>query len=121
MSTRDAFADKFRMLLREIPENYTLSQWQFLYRQVIFSMGMRILEQFPMDATGPDPFVSPAKGNPKPPPQPPPPPPPPPIGPVKGGPMLPGGGTGGHGLGGQPSLVIAEVALGLEPAHGKDH
>jgi hypothetical protein len=64
MSNREVFTEKFRQLLREIPDNYSLQEWQFLYRQVIFSMGMRILERFPNDVVGPDPF----SGAPAPPP-----------------------------------------------------
>jgi len=120
MSARDAFAEKFRLLLREIPENYTLPQWQFLYRQVIFSMGMRILERFPNDAAGPDPFNKSGGGA-----HPPPPPPPSPLGGGKGGgaqPATKGGGQGGgaqpdtkgggQGGGGQPAFV--KFVLGLQ-------
>jgi hypothetical protein len=55
MSAHDTFAENFRRLLREIPEGTSLPEWQHLYRQVIFSMGMQILELFPEDAVGPDP------------------------------------------------------------------
>ena len=62
MSTHDAFAQKFRQFLREIPDDYTLEQWQFAYRQVMLFMGMRILERFPNDAVGAmDPLVLRAK------------------------------------------------------------
>jgi hypothetical protein len=50
MATRDAFADKFRQLLKDVPENYTLEQWQHAYRQVIFLMGMQILKRFESEA-----------------------------------------------------------------------
>lgn len=50
MSTHDAFAQKFRELLRDVPNDYTLEQWQHAYRQVMFFMGMRILERFSNDA-----------------------------------------------------------------------
>jgi len=50
MSKRERFAGKFSELLREIPDDYTLPEWQQAYRQVIFSMGMKILEQFPTQA-----------------------------------------------------------------------
>jgi hypothetical protein len=50
MSKRERFAEKFSELLREIPDDYTLPEWQHAYRQVIFSMGLKILEQFPTQA-----------------------------------------------------------------------
>jgi hypothetical protein len=50
MSKRERFAEKFSELLREIPDDYSLPEWQHAYRQVIFSMGMKILEQFPTQA-----------------------------------------------------------------------
>jgi hypothetical protein len=52
VTTRNLFAEKFSQLLAEIPDGYTLPQWQFSYRQVIFSMGMKILERFPEEAVG---------------------------------------------------------------------
>jgi hypothetical protein len=57
MSAHDTFAEEFRGLLREIPAGTSLEEWKFLYRQVIFSMGMQILALFPEDAVGPDPSV----------------------------------------------------------------
>jgi len=50
MAPRNDFADKFRQLLKGVPDDYTLEQWQHAYRQVIFLMGMRILERFESDA-----------------------------------------------------------------------
>lgn len=50
MASPDAFADKFRQLLKSIPDDYTLGQWQESYRQAIFLMGMRILERFESEA-----------------------------------------------------------------------
>jgi hypothetical protein len=50
MASRDEFADKFRKLLRDVPDDYTLEQWQHAYRQAIFLMGMKILERFEDDA-----------------------------------------------------------------------
>jgi hypothetical protein len=50
MATRDGFADKFRQLLKEVPESYTLEEWQHAYRQVIFLMGMQILKRFESEA-----------------------------------------------------------------------
>ncbi len=50
MSKHDAFAQKFREFLRDIPNDFTLEEWQFAYRQVMLFMGMRILEKFPNEA-----------------------------------------------------------------------
>jgi hypothetical protein len=50
MSKRERFAEKFSEMLKEIPDDYSLPEWQHAYRQVIFSMGMKILEQFPTQA-----------------------------------------------------------------------
>jgi hypothetical protein len=63
MPAHDAFAEKFRQLLREIPAGTALPEWQYLYRQVIFSMGMEILERFREDAVGPDPSAQGAPGG----------------------------------------------------------
>ncbi|MGO9930890.1 MAG: hypothetical protein ACLPV8_03630 [Steroidobacteraceae bacterium] len=108
MATRDAFAGKFNKLLKEIPRDYTLAQWQFLYQQAILSMGTRILERFQQDAIGPDPFDT----------GPPPPPPPPPVLPL---PAPPPGGTivvintgGGPGQGGHLCLPVAALALSVQ-------
>jgi hypothetical protein len=128
MSKPNSLAVQFPQLNQEIPEKLTLPQWQYLYREVIFSMGMRILQLFPQDPLGPNPFVAqsaPAAaaggGAAKPgghaggPPPPPPPPPgmPPPFGPRedtgKGGP------TGGP----EPALSIAHAVLGLPVVAGK--
>jgi hypothetical protein len=56
MDRPEDFKERFRVFLREeIPPGLTLPQWQFAYRQVMFLMGMKILEQFPVEAVGPDP------------------------------------------------------------------
>jgi hypothetical protein len=55
MAKRNAFIKEFKKLLKSIPDNYTLPQWQFAYRQVLYSMGMKILENFEDDVVGPDP------------------------------------------------------------------
>jgi len=68
MSAHDTFTESFRRLLREIPEGTSLPEWQHLYRQAIFSMGMQILELFPEDAVGPDPSVPGSSGGVAPPP-----------------------------------------------------
>jgi hypothetical protein len=55
MTERDVFIEDFKGLLNRIPDTYSLPQWQFAYRQVIYSMGLKILENFPKDVIGPDP------------------------------------------------------------------
>jgi hypothetical protein len=52
MSTRDSFFADFELLLEEIPETFTLEQWQFAYKQVILTMGLRIFGKFSRDALG---------------------------------------------------------------------
>jgi hypothetical protein len=50
MATNYAFADKFRQLLKEVPDKYSLEEWQHAYRQAIFMMGMQILKRFESEA-----------------------------------------------------------------------
>ena len=54
MAKRDAFVADFKKLLETISD-YSLPQWQFAYRNVIYSMGLEILKKFPSDVVGPDP------------------------------------------------------------------
>jgi hypothetical protein len=61
-------AETFSRLLREIPAGTSLPEWQHLYRQAIFSMGLQILELFPKDAVGPDPSAPGSSGGVAPPP-----------------------------------------------------
>lgn len=67
MPRSQVFAEDFARLLDTVPKNYTLAQWQHAYRQVIYSMGVKILENFPelvtMPAKGSKPVVSPGKGR----------------------------------------------------------
>jgi hypothetical protein len=93
MSTPYPFSEQFGRMLREVPDHYSLAEWQYLYRQVIYSMGMRILERFPQEFLAPDPFVV-ARG--------PAPPPPPPI--LQGRPPWEPGAAG-----------LAGVVLGIPP------
>jgi hypothetical protein len=138
-----SFPEQFKRLLGEIPEKYSLEEWQYLYRDVIFSMGMQILERFSREAIGPNPreehHGAAGKGtpagttvagdppgshgpgiNPSPKPG-------GPRHPNKDGshgpginPSAPGGFpcppqlAGSHGPGYSPSLVIASVALGIQ-------
>lgn len=47
MSATDVFAENFQKLLREIPADTKLPEFQFLYRKVIFSMGLELFQRFP--------------------------------------------------------------------------
>ena len=62
MAKRDAFLEEFKSLLGSIPKDYSLPQWQFAYRQVLYSMGMRILKKFPDAVVGPDPSAAQGAG-----------------------------------------------------------
>jgi hypothetical protein len=55
MPKHDAFIEDFEKLLAKIPEHYSLAQWQYAYRNVLYSMGLKILENFPQAVVGPDP------------------------------------------------------------------
>ena len=55
MATRDVFINKFEALLETIPNTYSLQQWQYAYRNVIYSMGLKILNNFRDDVVGLDP------------------------------------------------------------------
>jgi hypothetical protein len=55
MDSRDDFIKEFDKLLQR-PRDYSLEQWQYVYKQVVFSMGMQILEEFDTDVFGEDPF-----------------------------------------------------------------
>jgi hypothetical protein len=55
MSTRDTFLTDFELLVGRIPATATLDQWQYAYKQVIFTMGLQILEKFQQEALGPAP------------------------------------------------------------------
>ena len=55
MANRDAFIEDFKKLLDRIPDDYSLPQWQHAYRQIIYLMGLKILEKFPNDVFGPEP------------------------------------------------------------------
>lgn len=116
----NSFPEQFKQMLGGLPGNYSLEEWQYLYRDVIFSMGLQILERFSSDAIGPNPFerggnpavtatgaataaISRAPGS---------------HGPGINPSPLPGGNhpnmDGSHGPGYSPSLVIAAIALGLQ-------
>jgi hypothetical protein len=50
MSATDVLAENFQKQLREIPVGTPLPELQSLYRKVIFSTGMQILQRFPGEA-----------------------------------------------------------------------
>jgi hypothetical protein len=50
MTQPDAFVQKLSALLKDAPTGYTLPEYQALYRQLIFSFGLQILETFPLQA-----------------------------------------------------------------------
>ena len=50
MTQPDAFVQKLSALLKDAPTGYTLPEYQALYRQLIFSFGLQILEAFPLQA-----------------------------------------------------------------------
>jgi len=104
MAKRDAFIEDFKKLLEKIPDDFSLPQWQFAYRQVNYFMGMKILQNFGNDVVGPDPSnaqdaprYSLSSGNPQP-------------------TENPAGG-GGQSGGGHPSTVCEFVCfvLGVKP------
>ena len=55
MATRDVFINEFEKLLEGIPKTYSLQQWQYAYRNVVYSMGLKILENFSKVVVGSDP------------------------------------------------------------------
>ncbi len=63
MTKSTSFADSFPQLLQALPADLTLAQWQYLYRQVIVSMGLKILDLFEQDALGANPFDPTARGG----------------------------------------------------------
>jgi hypothetical protein len=115
-STLDSLVADFERRLGSIDRS-SLQQWQFAYKKVIFAMGLKILEQFPQNALGPEPTEeghdSGAAGP-------------------RGGPIIHGGGHGtgtgpspgpspgpiSHPSGGPwggPIIHLATAALGLAP------
>lgn len=50
MTQQDAFVQKLSALLKDAPSGYSLGEYQALYRQLIFTFGLQILEAFPLQA-----------------------------------------------------------------------
>jgi hypothetical protein len=55
MEPDNEFITKF-MGLMEVRRELSLKQWQYVYKQVVYYMGQSILEKFPQDVLGPNPF-----------------------------------------------------------------
>jgi hypothetical protein len=53
-STLDSLVADFKLRLDKTDKS-SLQQWQFAYKEVIFAMGLKILEKFPRNALGPEP------------------------------------------------------------------
>jgi hypothetical protein len=62
MADHDAFSQAIKNLLAAVPGT-SLPQWQFAYKRVISTMGLKILEQFPDNVIGQDPGPSPAESS----------------------------------------------------------
>jgi hypothetical protein len=50
MPITEAFEEQVKTLLSTMPANSTLAEWQLAYREVIFRMALKILNQFPSAA-----------------------------------------------------------------------
>jgi len=110
MAKPDAFIDEFKELLEKFAAQYSLPQWQFIYRQVIYTMSMEILQNFPSDVVGPDPAGLQAAGSRH-------------AGGSPGkGPTETAAGTGGQGPGHHPSIIceLTCLVLGVTPSGGKN-
>ena len=59
MTTSDAFVQEFELLLGKIPQNISLQQLQYDYRQVAVLMGTKLLQKFPEILVGPQPSPQP--------------------------------------------------------------
>jgi len=60
MMPRDTFIKEFEKLLGTIPSDYSLEEYQYAYKEVIFSLGMKILnvDGFRADILGPKPSAT---------------------------------------------------------------
>jgi hypothetical protein len=55
MADLDALTNQFAKLLGSTENEYTLAEWRYAYRKVIYSMGLRVLMDFPEIIVGPPP------------------------------------------------------------------
>jgi hypothetical protein len=103
MADLDALTDQFTKLLGNTT-NKSLAEWRYAYRKVIYSMGLRILEDFPEIILGPTPSAVPLEMK---------------KGPPGDFPDFGGGAPGGHAtIAGQqppyrPSAIITLACLAL--------
>jgi hypothetical protein len=73
MSELDTLTEQFERLLDGIRTKHTLEEWRFAYRKIIYSGGMKILDDFPEIIVGQAPLpprsekkavAAPTRGNP---------------------------------------------------------
>jgi hypothetical protein len=64
MSELDKLTEEFERLLEGVRGKHSLDEWRYAYRKVLYSGGMKILEQFPEIILGP---VHPVSAGPPPP------------------------------------------------------
>jgi len=56
MSDLDTLAEQFERLLEGVRGKYSLEEWRFAYRKVVYSGAMKILDDFPELIVGPRPL-----------------------------------------------------------------
>jgi hypothetical protein len=59
MSDLDTLTEQFERLLEGISTEYTLEEWRYAYREIIYAGAMKILEEFPEIVVGPAPSTPP--------------------------------------------------------------
>jgi hypothetical protein len=59
MSDLDTLTEQFERLLEGIGTEYTLEEWRYAYREIIYAGAMKILEEFPEIVVGPAPSTLP--------------------------------------------------------------
>ena len=94
MDSRDNFIKEFEKLL-QAPRDYSLQQWQYAYKHVVYAMGTTLIKKFPHIVFGADPSgvtTSPNKGN---------------------YPHADQGPGPGPGLGGHPYAIIISILTGV--------
>jgi hypothetical protein len=56
MSELDTLTEQFEGLLKGIRGKYTLEEWRYAYRKVIYSGAKKLLDDFPVIVIGPPPL-----------------------------------------------------------------
>jgi hypothetical protein len=56
MSELDTLTEQFERLLEGIRGKYTLEEWRYAYRKVIYSGAKKLLDDFPVIVIGPPPL-----------------------------------------------------------------